>query len=499
MTDLLRYPYYRPEDLGQPMPAWPHATSVCLPTWEDNIGYEEGDPRVVGRLQCGYPRFVYHPFVVELCSRWKQTLGLKDDSFCAIFPSRQSASHCVDLLDARSAANVTLHDLDVHGLCAISLPLIYKEAAKFFWQHAGEGISSRLAQAALEHRSAPDTLAVQAAKGQLRQRIAQGYGAETDDVYLFPSGMAAFFAIFRVVKRLFPGRKTVQFGFPYVDALKIQQKYGAGVHFYPRGDDGESDSLEQTLRNEPIAGLFCEFPMNPLMRSPNLQRLATIAGACQVPLIVDDTVGTWHNVSVLPPADVVVTSLTKFFSGVGDVTAGSAVLHSGSALYDALKQGMEQEYEDALWGEDALALEVNSRDFASRMTRINDTAERLCDHLVGHSAVEHVYFAKYETADYYRAYQRTNGGGYSGLFSILLKHAEASTVRVFNHLKLSKGPSFGTNFSLCCPYTLLAHYHELDFAERCGVSRYLLRVSVGLEPADNLIARFEEALDFARV
>ena len=49
-------------------------------------------------------------------------------------------------------------------------------------------------------------------------------------------------------------------------------------------------------------------------------------------------------------------------------------------------------------------------------------------------------------------------------------------------------------YSLACLYTILAHYGELDFAKSCGMSRYLIRVSVGLEDADDLIERFQEAL-----
>jgi len=49
-------------------------------------------------------------------------------------------------------------------------------------------------------------------------------------------------------------------------------------------------------------------------------------------------------------------------------------------------------------------------------------------------------------------------------------------------------------FTLACPYALLAHYAELDWAERCGVPRHLIRVSVGLEPPEELWERFERAL-----
>ena len=49
-------------------------------------------------------------------------------------------------------------------------------------------------------------------------------------------------------------------------------------------------------------------------------------------------------------------------------------------------------------------------------------------------------------------------------------------------------------FTLACPFTLLAHYTELEWAESCGVSRYLIRISVGLEDPDDLWQRLETAL-----
>jgi cystathionine gamma-synthase len=52
----------------------------------------------------------------------------------------------------------------------------------------------------------------------------------------------------------------------------------------------------------------------------------------------------------------------------------------------------------------------------------------------------------------------------------------------------------GTDYTLCCPYTLLAHYRELDWAARHGVAAHLLRVAVGLEDPVDLAARFQEAL-----
>ena len=85
-------------------------------------------------------------------------------------------------------------------------------------------------------------------------------------------------------------------------------------------------------------------------------------------------------------------------------------------------------------------------------------------------------------------------GGYGCLISIELKGGIEKVTRFYNNLQICKGPSLGTTFSLACPYVLLAHYKELDWAERCGIPPHLLRVSVGLEKDEILWERFKEAL-----
>lgn len=65
---------------------------------------------------------------------------------------------------------------------------------------------------------------------------------------------------------------------------------------------------------------------------------------------------------------------------------------------------------------------------------------------------------------------------------------------MFDALETAKGPSLGTNFTLCCPYTLLAHYGELEWAGQFGVDSHLIRISVGLEETEELVGVFERAL-----
>jgi hypothetical protein len=61
--------------LGSPMPTDEHACSVSLPTWSSVVGYEEGDTMIIQAMRCGYPRFVYHPYVVLLMNYyWNDVL-----------------------------------------------------------------------------------------------------------------------------------------------------------------------------------------------------------------------------------------------------------------------------------------------------------------------------------------------------------------------------------------------------------------------------------------
>ena len=80
------------------------------------------------------------------------------------------------------------------------------------------------------------------------------------------------------------------------------------------------------------------------------------------------------------------------------------------------------------------------------------------------------------------------------MISFTLKN-EKHSAKFFDLLPLSKGPSLGTEFSLVCPYTLLAHYDELDWAEACGVPAHLIRISVGAEDQATLLEAFDLAFD----
>ncbi|MBP8130420.1 MAG: PLP-dependent transferase [Candidatus Hydrogenedentes bacterium] len=486
--NLHQDPLWRKEDLGKPIPDAVHATSMALPLWRHVVGYEEKDPAVLNALACGYPRFVFHPYVKQLFDDCLSRFGRAGEIALA-FPSRRVAERCLRFVYAKTGAEGRAEPCGAHDIFAVLLPAACFDAGKRFWQHFGEIVSSRQAQAALEGRSAVPA----GAKLTLRERLARFSGMDAADVFLYPTGIAALAEAHRMLQACAPNLKSVQAGFPYVDVLKVQTETAPGVHFFPSGDAEHIGEVEALLARERVSGVICEFAGNPLLTSVDVLRLAGTVRQQGVPLVVDETLGTYVNVDLRTCADAIVTSLTKYVAGAGDVMAGSLTLNGASPFHDRFAAFLRERHEDLLWEEDASVLETYARDFPERMQAINRGGEQLADFLAAHPKVERLYYPKYTTPRHYEQVHRP-GGGFGGLLSIVLKNADASAPRFYDALRVNKGPSLGTNFTLACPYTLLAHYGELEQVEALGVSRNLIRVSVGLEPPEDLLHRFEEAL-----
>ena len=480
--DLLHHPIWQAAQLGQPIPQSTHAVSVALPRWQDVVGYEEKKPEVMSRLQCGYPRFVVHRLVMELARR------IGGQQACLPFPSENSATLCAEFVRRQSgeSARVARHG-GVFGAITSEAGSL---ALKAFWQHTGLIVPTRQAEAVLAGRR--DTPEAEAARGALRQELAGVYHCAPDDVFLAPTGMAAQFAALRAVMQRSPGRPTAQLGFPYVDTLKLQQKLGHGGTLL-HNLAAIPDDLRALMQRQPLAACFCEIPGNPLLGSADVRRIAPILQPARVPLVADDVVATPINVDLGRYADLIATSLTKYVAGTCDVMGGALICNPRSSLYAELKAIVKAQHEELLWGEDAVVLEAQARNFPHRMLRHNANGLFIAERLRQHPAIERVWYPKWENSEAYEAVRRPTGG-WGSLVTFLPKNAETTSARIYDNLQVSKGPSLGTIFTLACPFTLLAHYTELDWAESCGVSRHLIRLSVGLEEPEELWQRLETAL-----
>lgn len=573
------------QSIGAPIPNnTAHAVSVTLPTWEATVGYEEGEPWVVNKMHSGYPRFFIHSDIQQLCKLIESSYA-RDDEKCFIFPTYNIAKRCRSFVKEKAAtmnpplhpavrilqlstpapANAEEESYKIEANIAIVFfPSNLFPLVKQYWQHTGEGISSRLGEYFLSEmkdklaeesnnkylsskdstssrsprtsrssRSSRSSVSVhnnnnkqesatfveerfgrnldlrfaKEAKKILLSRLASEYDpqyADSDNIYLYPSGMAAIFNAHRAVLGCSTPEdalklKSVCFGFPYVDTLNILRKWGAGVHFYGFGDDESLDDLEYRLESgERILSLFCEFPSNPLLKTPDILRIKYLSEKFGFYVVVDDTVANSSNVNIIPYCDIVVSSLTKIFSGDSNVMAGCLVLNKKGKYYDKLKQFMNEDYEDFFWDQDAIYLERNSRDFQGRSQIMNKNAEEVLKLFQSSPLISQIFYPSVtspESKKHYDAVKREKGG-YGALMSIIFKD-QTDAVCFFNTIKLSKGPSLGTNFTLVSPYAILAHFKELDEVAKWGVDPNLVRLSIGMEKTSDLIAALKEALDAA--
>ncbi|KAK9759968.1 Cystathionine gamma-synthase, partial [Basidiobolus ranarum] len=91
--------YFQKQEVVTPIPAHtPHAVSVCLPTWEDNIAYEEGEPRIHSAMKSGYPRFCIHFSIKKLMSYCESKFAAPHES-SIIFSTRRVAKGCRDFIN----------------------------------------------------------------------------------------------------------------------------------------------------------------------------------------------------------------------------------------------------------------------------------------------------------------------------------------------------------------------------------------------------------------
>jgi len=487
--DLSANPAWQEQDLGMPLPDSPHACSACLPTWDSVVGYEEGRDKVIKRLRVGYPRFFKHPTVERLFDNAKAEVAGESEEVI-VLPTRASVQRAQRWVERR--AEVAVRITSYHGLQALIVPAKAKQEADHYWRFSGEVVSSRQAQDFVD-----GTLREGSKSHLIVRALAKFTGVPAENSFIFASGMAATTSVLRALPGLLGGKKTLQLEFPYVDCLKVQEHFGHGVVYLNEASGESFDEALKRIRQGEFAGVFTEVPSNPLLRTVDLARVAKACAESATPLVLDDSASGPFNVDALRFADVVTSSLTKWISGEGDIMAGMATVREDSPVAAALKESLARDATETapLYVADAEVLLSNLKGYTKRMKTVNANGLELATWLNDHPAVAQVWHPSLVNREHYDSIRRKNGG-YGGLLSFVLKNPK-KTPKVYDSLKLSKGPSFGTPFTLVCPYTMLAHYLELEWAEDCGVPANLLRVSCGLEPVESLIAAFDEALSHA--
>ena len=498
--------------LGQRIPGGPHSVSCSLPTLREVRGYEEKDPAVMRELKSGYPRFVVHPFARRLAEHLIANDPTLRGRELWLVPSPGAAARLAAHLGGSSGAQPFERD----GLHGLSHPVSAEIAAraKTYLQNTGGFLSSReaedhLVRIGLRPAAHPETCFAGDAAAHVRGELLATLPAATEaDVFLAPSGMNAIWAAFRAAAALQAARgRTVwlQLGWLYLDTIAILQRFtGApGNHVHVR-DPLDLQGIGRVLASLEgrVAGVIAEVPTNPLIQTPDLPALGELCRRHGALLIVDPSIASIHNVDVLPHADLVAASLTKYAASEGDLTAGVAVVNPAGRDAAALRAALPAEIEP-VYGRDLARLAAQIGGARDVLARIHANTARVAEFLESHPAVGEVRWALQPgcAANFLRIARTPDATG--GVITFTLRRPGALEP-FYDRLRLPKGPSFGMKTTLICPFMYLAHYDLVTspagLAELAasGVDPDLLRLCCGTEPAEEIIAALTEALAAAR-
>jgi cystathionine gamma-synthase len=322
------------------------------------------------------------------------------------------------------------------------------------------------------------------------QKLAALEGAQ--DCLLFSSGMAAvtttLYAVLshnsHVVVTDDSYRRTRQF------LTQVLHRYGIEVSVVPAGDyEAVQEAIRPTTRL-----LVSESPTNPYNRIVDLERFADIGRRHRVKTLIDATFATPYNQRPLEYGiDIVLHSATKYLAGHNDLLAGAVL--GCAELVDGIRS--LQHVTGAIVDPMAAYLLVRGlKTFALRVERQNSNAQALAEFLARHPRVKAVHYAGLPTHPEY-AVARRQMRGFGGVVSFEIDGDLAATSRVIDACRIPQiAPSLGGVESLIEQPALMSFY-ELTTEERLmvGIKDNLIRYSVGIEDAVDLIADLGAALE----
>lgn len=493
--------------LGRRIPDSLHAVSTSLPTMRDVIGYEEKDPEVTRHLTSGYPRFVVHPFSKRAGTHLLRALGIRDRVVWLT-----SSIRAAERLRAYLGESAALLPPDA-ALTGVTLPEDpeLSARAKTFLQHTGMFLSSREAEDYLlrvgelspdeaENEKSFDGYAPANVKGHVARFFQH---AAATDVFLACSGMNALAAAFRVASDLQRPRgrtRWLQLGWLYLDTIAILQKFTDSPEsdYLFQADVFDLDALKRlfTEHGDRIAGVVTEVPTNPLIQTPDLAAIAELCRAHGIILVVDPTIASPLNVDVLPFADVVANSLTKYTASEGDVVMGAVVVNPYGPHAAEFRARLPGALEP-VYSRDVSRLACQIGDTSGLMARINRGAPAIVEFLRAHPRIKELYWSHHPAsrANYLKIARHPDAIG-----SMISFVVDMPVAHFYDRLRLAKGPSFGMKTTLICPFIYLAHYDLVTSEDgratlaAAGLHPELLRLSIGAEPAEDIIAALAEAL-----
>ena len=307
----------------------------------------------------------------------------------------------------------------------------------------------------------------------------------------FGSGIAAIDCVLKMLK---PGDEVIStndlYGGTYRIFMTIFEQYGIKFHFV--------DMLDVQNVKDAINGntklIWVETPTNPMMNVIDITATAEIAKESGVMLAVDNTFATPYLQNPLDQgADIVMHSVTKYLGGHSDLVMGALVCSDEDIAKEMYR--IQNSSGAVTAPMDSFLALRGIKTLHVRMQRHCENGEKIAYWLKGHSKVDKVYwpgFAGHPNHDIAKRQMR----GFGGMISFSLKGNDIDAKKVATSTKLfALAESLGGVESLIGhPATMTHGSIPKEEREKTGIVDSLIRLSVGIEDADDLIADLEEAL-----
>ena len=313
--------------------------------------------------------------------------------------------------------------------------------------------------------------------------------------FAFGSGMAALTA---VLSLLHSGDRVLISSNVYGGTFRLLSKVFDHFDFsYTIADTANLDVYESQITDD-VKAVIIESPANPLMTVTDIAAVAEVSHRHGLLVIVDNTFMTPYLQKPLSlGADIVVHSATKYLGGHSDVVSGLAVVSTPEL---AEKIAFIQNSTGGVLGPfDSFLLIRGIKTLAVRLDRHVENAEKAAEFLSAHKAVKNVYYPGLPTAQGYEVNRRQakNGGA---MISFEL-HENYDIRKFFESLELiSLAESLGGVESIVChPATMTHASIPADIRKKVGITDGLIRLSVGIENIDDILADLAQAIEKAEV
>ena len=326
---------------------------------------------------------------------------------------------------------------------------------------------------------------------------------EAESALTFSSGMTAIAILLLTFVR--PGDVVVHSGPLYAATETIINKILTqfGVHYvdFPAGASREEldEVMARAKAKGRVAMIYLESPANPTNALVDVEAVAAARAAAfegeLPPIAIDNTfLGPLWARPIDQGADISVYSLTKYAGGHSDLVAGGLV--GRQALLDKVRL-MRNVMGGICDPNTAWMLMRSLETLELRMTRAGESAEKICEFLRGHPKVESVgYLGFLEPGSRQEDIYRRHCSGAGSTFSLYLKGGEREAFAFLDGLKIANlAVSLGGTETLASAPAAMTHLSVPDERKAAlGISDNLVRISIGVEKAEDLIADFDNAL-----